>query len=467
MTDDLTTLTAKQAITHFQNRELSPVEVTDAIIKKAEASQNDINAFTYTYFDEARAEAKLAEARYMGQGELPRPLEGLCVAIKDSGHIAGKPTSAGSLTSSDAPQDTTSPINQRVLEAGGIVHARSATPEFSCALFTHSRRWGVTRNPYNKEFSPGGSSGGAAAALADNATLLATGSDIAGSIRLPASCCGVVGYKPPKGRTPVDVPFNLDFYCHTGPLAKTVGDAILFQNVLCGPHPQDVTTLSPKKVIAEDQPSIEGLKIALSINLGFYDVDPEVEENTRLAAERLRDAGAEVEEISLDWDERIERAVEDHLIHIFASSIAPALSHADLMTDYARAFAEQSVNTDAHSFLRALNTAGEAGSTFSRAMEGFDALICPTTALPGIPAEFDPLNDQIIINGHTKSSFLGWAMTPPFNMLSSHPVLSVPSGQASNNVPTGLQIVGRPFDDDMVFRIGLALEAATPKLIKP
>ena len=458
MSDELHQLSATDALKAFQERKLSPVELTDALIAKAEATEETINAFTYTYFDEARAAAQIAEDRYMGKTEPPRTLEGLCVAIKDAGHIKGLPTSAGSLTSDETPQLTTSPINQRVLEAGGIVHARSATPEYSCALFTHSKRWGVTRNPHNTHFSPGGSSGGAAASLAAGTSMLATGSDIAGSIRVPASCCGVVGYKPPKGRTPVDVPFNLDLYCHTGPLARTVKDTILFQNVLSGPHPEDVTMLPQPIKITMDQPSVKGLKIAVSFDLGFYEVDAEVIRNTEQTIARLRDAGAIVEEISLDWDDGLERAVEDHLVHIFATSIAPALEKSALMTDYARAFAEQSLDAKAEAFVKSLYMAGEVGVSFARAMAGFDALVCPTTALPSIPADFNPLSDEIIINGKKRSSFLGWAMTPPFNMLSSHPVLSVPSGVAASGIPTGVQIVGRPYDDEMVFRIGLSLE---------
>ena len=458
--DDLALMPATVALALFRKREVSPVDVTSALIARAESTADTVNAFTFTFFEDALAAARRAEDRYMGRGEPPRPLEGLCVAIKDSGHVAGQPTSAGSLTMADTPQPVTSPINQRVLDAGGIVHARSATPEFSCALFTHSRRWGITRNPHNREFSPGGSSGGAAAALAADSTMLATGSDIAGSIRLPASCCGVVGYKPPKGRTPVDVPFNLDFYCHTGPLARNVGDTILLQNVLAGPHPEDITTLRPKKTIADDHADLRGLRIAFSVDLGLYQIDPEVKANTRATIARLQDAGAVVEEIQLDLDPGIEKAVEDHLIHIFATSIDLTVADTSKMTDYARAFAERSREAEPAAFLQALQTAGQTGINFARSMAPYDAFICPTTAIPSIAADFDPLNDEIIINGKRVSPFLGWALTPLFNMLSSHPVLAIPSGRGGNGVPTGVQIVGKPYDDDMVFRIGLGLEAA-------
>lgn len=463
METELALTPATVALEAFRERTLSPVELAKAMIERAIVDQSEedglqVNPFTFTYFEAALEAARTAEDRYMGRGASPRPLEGLCVAIKDAGHIAGLPTSAGSLTLPETPQPATSPINQRVLEAGGIAHARSATPEFSCATFTHSRRWGITRNPWNRAFTPGGSSGGAAAALAAGMTTLATGSDIGGSIRIPASCCHVIGYKPPRGRTPVDVPFNLDFYCHTGPLARTVRDTILLQNVLCGPHADDVTTLRPKKVIAVGQPSVAGLKIAYSMNLGFYEISREVESATLSMLSQLRDLGAIVEEIDLPWDISVETATETHLRHVFGTSIAPAMNDRDLMTGYARKFAEEGLASDPQSYFDSLTVAGRASVAFSQATEGFDAFICPTTAVPAIAADFNPLEDSIIINGKTCSSFLGWVLTSPFNMMSSHPVLAVPSGWTDDDLATGIQIVGRPYDDDMVFRIGLALE---------
>src|SRR5690606_34323438 len=142
--------------------------------------------------------------------------------------------------------DHTSPVNERILRAGGIVHARTATPEFSCAGICWSRLWGVTRNPWNHAYSPGGSSGGSGAVLAAGSAPLATGSDIGGSIRIPASLTGTVGFKPPYGRVPEEAPFNLDFYCHNGPMARTVADTILLQNVIAGPHNRDIATLRPR-----------------------------------------------------------------------------------------------------------------------------------------------------------------------------------------------------------------------------
>ena len=246
MTDlDLCYLPAHEALARFKAKTLSPVELMQAVIARAEAVKDPINAFTYTHFDEAMDLARKAEAKY-ARGARVRALEGLPIGIKDESEIAGKPTSSGSLILKDHVAESTSVNNQRILAAGGIVHARTATPEFSAAGVCWSRLWGVSRNPWNPEFTTGGSSGGSGASLAAGTSPLAMGSDIGGSIRIPASACGVVGYKPPYGRNVDDPPFNLDFFCHTGPMARTVKDAALLQNVITGPHPSDIVGLRPK-----------------------------------------------------------------------------------------------------------------------------------------------------------------------------------------------------------------------------
>lgn len=461
MNDDLAYMSATEAATLFRARKLSPVELLDGVIARTAEMQPRINAFTFCHFDTARTAARAAEALFGGPHDDLPPLTGLPVAIKDAGHIAGQVTSAGSLTTSDHPASATSPVNARVLEEGGIPFARSATPEFSCASTTHSRRWGITRNPWNTAFTPGGSSGGAGAALAAGMTPLATGSDIGGSIRIPAGCCGVVGYKPPRGRNPVDPPFNLDFYCHTGPLARSVADAILLQNAMCGPHPGDPTTLRPRLVLSPEYGPIRGMRIAVSPDLGFFEVDGDVVANLNQTLQVFRDLGAVVEPVTLPWDWGVIDAALGHLRHIFAASLGPELMErgAD-MTPYARSFAQASQDSTARDFFASMTRAGDMAVQFGAAMAGYDLLICPTNALPAVPADLDQSRDSVTINGVTVDATLGWVMTAPFNMLSHHPVLSVPSGHAANGVPTGVQIVGQPYDDVTVFRAALAYETA-------
>lgn len=462
MTDlDLCYMSATEALRRFRERTLSPVELMNAVIARAEATQPSINAFTYTHYDEALSLAREAEARY-SSGTPKGPLDGLPVAIKDESFIEGKPTSGGSLITRDTIGTFTSENNRRIMEAGGIVHARTATPEFSCAGYTWSRAWGVTRNPWNPEFSPGGSSGGAGASLAAGTSPIATGSDIGGSIRMPASKCGVVGYKPPYGRNPDDPPFNLDFYCHTGPMARTVSDAILLQNVMCGPSPMDIATLRPKLTLPTTYQPIRGWKIAYSLDLGFYPLDPDVRKNTLAALEVFRSLGATVEEVDLGWDQEALMAGLRYLNHLFGGYISTLLaSHADLMTSYARAFAEEGQKSSAAEFIGTYEKANEMYRTLGPILESHDVFICPTLAIPALPADFDhSLQREIEIDGRTMPSSLGWSLTSPFNTLSRCPVLAVPSGRASNGVPTGIQIVGKTYRDEDVFQAGMAYEGA-------
>ncbi|MGH2927179.1 MAG: amidase, partial [Solirubrobacteraceae bacterium] len=241
MDERLCYLSATEAIARFRDAELSPVELIEAVIEQAQQTEPTINALCHTFYDRALEQARAAERRYADG--TARPLEGIPLAIKEEEPIVGEPWTQGSLIHADTVADYTSEFARRQLDAGAIVHARSTAPEFSCAGFTHSRLHGVTRNPHNPELSVGGSSGGSAAALAAGSTTLASGSDIAGSIRMPAAACGVVGFKPPYGRVPCDPPYNLDTYCHCGPLARTVADCALYENVLAGIDPEDVASL--------------------------------------------------------------------------------------------------------------------------------------------------------------------------------------------------------------------------------
>jgi amidase len=458
---DLCYMPASEALKRFKAKTLSPVELMEATIRRAEATRKKVNCLTYTHFDEAMDLARKAEAKY-ARGARTGALEGLPIGIKDESFITGKPTSGGSLIYKDYVGEHTSPMNERILKAGGIVHARTATPEFSCAGYTWSRLWGVTRNPWNPKFTPGGSSGGAASSLASGTSSIATGSDIGGSIRIPASTCGLVGYKPPYGRNPDDPPFNLDFYCHTGPLARNVEDAIILQNVMSGPSPLDISTLRPKLTLPTTYNPIEGWKIAFSMDLGFYNVDAQVQKNTLAALDVFRSLGATVEEVDLGWTEEVLDAGMDYLKHLFGASLSRLLKkHGKDMTTYARQFAQQGQKSKAADFVRTLDVANKMYSTLGPTLEKYNVLICPTTALPAVAADFDHSKGSVKINGKTIANpMLGWCMTTPFNTMSRCPVISMPSGRAKNGVPTGIQIVGRTYCDADVFQAAMAYETA-------
>lgn len=462
---DLCYLSAAEALAAFKARRLSPVELMSALIARAEAVEPVINAFPMTSFDRALDQARAAETRYMKSDGRLRPLEGLAVAVKDETAIKGERTTNGSLIYRDRRDQVDGPITERLRRAGAIFHARTATPEFSCAPICHSRLWGVTRNPWNPDFTPGGSSGGAAASLAAGTTTLANGSDIGGSIRIPASACGVVGFKPPYGRNPEEPGFNLDYYAHAGPLARTVEDCRLMQNVLAGPHPNDITTLRPKLRIPAKLGDIKGWKIAYSLDLGYFEVDPEVARNTETALEAFRDLGAAVEPVDLGWTPATLTAALNHLGHIFGAWIGKEVgSRREELTDYARDFAEFGARTTAEDFLAAMEHAGAMYRTLGPVLRRYRLLICPTLAVPAVPAEHDPTDRSFRINGVAVDPVLGWCMTYPFNMMSRCPVMSLPSGFAKSGVPTGIQLVGRTYDDVGVFRAAAAYERARPWL---
>lgn len=465
MDQDICYLSAREALSRFRDRSLSPVELMEAVARRIEAVNPAVNAFTHTYLDEAMSQARAAEQRYMGQGGKPRALEGLPVCIKDETTIRGQNTTSGSLIFKDKVDDRTSFSVDRILRAGGIVHARSTAPEFCIAAVTHSKLWGVTRNPWHTDYTPGGSSGGSAAALAAGMSTLANGSDIGGSIRIPASCCGVVGYKPPYGRVPEDPPFNFDYYCHEGPLARTVMDTALLANVMSGPHPKDITTLRQRLRIPDELPDARGLRVAWSMDLGYCAVDEDVRRNTLAALDAFRELGASVEEVEVGWNEDVLTAWMNHCGHLFGAMIAEHLSrHRDLMTGYARSFAEFGRTTSAADFVAAITEANRMYERFGPLLERHDVFICPTTALPAVAAGHEPSRDTVCIAGRKVEPVLGWCMTYPFNILARCPVISVPSGHSRDGVPTGIQIVARTYDDLRVFRAAAAFERARPWL---
>ena len=466
--NDLPYLPATDALAMFRRKELSPVELVTAVIERAEAAEPTINAFAQTFYEEALAAAGQAQERYAGRGERARPLDGLPVAVKEEAPIAGHLNTLGSLPLRDEVALQTAPFVQRIIDAGGIVHARTTTPEFSSAPVTWTKLWGVTRNPWNTRYSPGGSSGGSGAALAAGATTLATGSDIGGSIRIPSAFCGVVGFKPPYGRVPEVPPFNMDHYCHEGPMARTVADCALLENVIAGPHASDVASIRPKLEIPQQLDPAAGLRIALSTDLGCYHVDADVVANTLAAADRLRDAGAEVTEVSLPWSlEAIARAVTIHFGLIFGESMRQLdEQHGDQLTSYARRMVADADLVSKGDLLTGLTLETEIYAPLGQLLDSYDALICPTFAVPALDAEYDT-GDRVEVNGKPAERWFDVMMTVPFNIASRCPVLSIPSGLSADGVPTGLSVVGRTYDDVTAFRVAAAHEQRLPWFALP
>jgi aspartyl-tRNA(Asn)/glutamyl-tRNA(Gln) amidotransferase subunit A len=456
---DLHYLSATEVLRAFNAKELSPVEVFDAVSARADAVEPSLNSLIERDVDASRAQAVAAEERYAA-GAPVGVLDGLPVVMKEEQPIVGRPMSLGSLFSEGWVCEETHPLVQRTMDAGAIVHARSTTPEFCCAGFTHSKLWGITRNPWNLDYSPGGSSGGSGAALAAGTGYLASGSDIGGSIRIPASFCGVVGYKAPYGRVPAMSPWNLDSYAVDGAMARTVADCALFQNVIAGQHPSDHVSM-PKVTIPDELGDVKGMRIALAVTLGDFPIEPEVEANTLAFADALRAAGAIVDEVEIPI--LLAEAQSAALAH-WGSMMGPSMAELgplddERFTDYARMFIEWSNAEYARiGVYGAAQLEGKIQMTIGAAFDKHDALICPTIGTTGFIAGEPYTENRLTVAGREIELYILACQTVPFNIASRHPVLSVPSGRAANGVPTGVQVVARPYDDVTAFHVGAAAE---------
>lgn len=449
---DLCYLTATEALHLFRERALSPVELLQAHQAQTEAHNPTLNALRSTRWEAAFDAARLAEQRYMGHGDKPGALEGVTTFLKNEHNLVGEVTDQGSLLLAHERDTINAPIVQRLLDAGAVIHARTQVPEFYMAHFTRSVAHGVTRNPWNPTYTCGGSSGGSGAALAAGMGCLSTASDIGGSIRVPSAYCGVVGLKASYGRVPeATFLFALNTFNHNGLMCRSVADAALMFNVINGPHRCDPSTLRPKLELPIPQADVRGLRIALSVNLGYFEVDPQIEHNTRWAAAILREAGAIVEEVNLGWDRRVGDAYTNSLVFGLGRGLASLIKDVppEQVSDYVRNMAGMAHDISPEDHLDAVHVMADMHEALQAVYDRNDVLLCPTLARNDMPAEgMASPHDNLLAN----------AMTYPFNMLSRHPVLAVPSGMSAHGVPTGVQIVGRTFDEATVMRVGAVLE---------
>ena len=461
---DLCYLTAAQAIEKFKSRELSPVDVVKAQIARAEAVEPKLNATTYTFFDEGLKAARAAEAKYKkSKGAKPRPLEGLTIGIKDFHDVKGQITTYGSKAFEHHRPTQSAPTVDRLFKAGAIMLARTTTPEFAHSGITQSPLWGVTRNPWNLRCTPGGSSGGASASIAAGTLTLTDGTDGGGSCRMPAAFAGCVGYKPPFGRNPSDQGHPLETLLVHGPITRSVGDAAMMQNVMSGYHRSDQASLKEKYTLPDEFESVRGMKIAYSMDLGFFEIAPDVQKNTLDTIKALRRAGAKVEEVDLGWD----WGIYDHWYvrweGAFAGLIGDILPRWRFeMTPFCLKIAENGLQHSAARFYRTNAGRAEQWSKLDAVLSKYDAMLCPTVACSSLPVTHDDDGTDFEINGKQLNNYLGYSMTWSFNSMNWCPVMSVPSGFGDGHMPTGIQICGRTFDDLTVFRIAAAIERSRP-----
>jgi aspartyl-tRNA(Asn)/glutamyl-tRNA(Gln) amidotransferase subunit A len=464
---DLLFTPATRVAALIRRRKLSPVEHIDAVLDAIERLQPQLNCFVTVTADQARAAAKEAERAVMA-GEKLGPLHGVAVSIKDLLPTKGVRTTLGSIAFADNVPDRDDILVTRLREAGAIMVGKTTTPEFGIKGTTSGPIFGVTRNPWDLDRTPGGSSGGGASAVAAGLGPLALGSDGAGSVRIPAACCGLVGLKGTTGALPYqEARDGFGNVIAAGPLTRTVADAALMQSVMGGADPLDPWTetapplgrISPA-LFAQD---LSGLRIGWLSRTAATAVAADVQANTRASLDVLSDLGADVEEVTteVDWmsdDQRV----------LYLCSIANNLGHVverfDDRTDpVLRAYVAAGRKYDIAAYIRAISARTRLFRAVQGLFETYDFLVSPTLTRTAIDAEFDGARGTIDIDGTDVGSaqphLTGFVY--PFN-LTGHPALSIPSGFAHDGLPTGFQIVGRRHADSDVLRIGALLEQARP-----
>ena len=270
----------------------------------------------------------------------------------------------------------------------------------------------------------------------------------------------------PFGRNPLDRDHPLESLLHYGPMTRSVGDAALMQNVMSGAHPEDMCSLRDEMVIPGQLDGIKGWKIALSMDLGFFEVAPEVRERTLQAAETFRALGCEVEGVALDWSYDIHDPYLQYWEGMAATTLAQYLPEwRDRMDPYMAGIIENGAGHTAATQYRCNLVRGQMYEALAPILERYDVMICPALSVPAVKAEHDLADPDFEINGKPTEAYLGWNMCYPFNMVSQCPVMCVPNGFCpETGVPIGLQIAGRTFDDLSVFRAASAFEAAQPPL---
>jgi aspartyl-tRNA(Asn)/glutamyl-tRNA(Gln) amidotransferase subunit A len=464
---DLLFTPAVKAAALIRSKKLSPVEYVDTILKATDRAQPKLNCFRVVMADEARRNAKKAEEAVM-RGDALGPLHGVPIGVKDLLDVKGVPTRHGSAIFADNPPAADDDILvKRLRSAGAIILGKATSPEFGVKGLTDGPEFGVTRNPWNLERTPGGSSGGSAAAVAAGLGPLSLGTDGAGSVRGPASCSGLVGLKPTLGIVPYDTSrdtFGNNIFA--GPLARTITDAAVMHAVMAGPSNKDPWSLgatpqplSPK-LSGED---LSGVRIGYVERMANPRVASDVRTNTRACLAAWEAMGAAVEEVTetIDWIEYEGRVLYQAG---FAVTCAQYLAKwQNQMDPVTLAFMERGAKFTLADFRNAQFARTVLFRKIQSLLERYDFIVSPTNARTALDVTHDAANDDVIIDG-VKCGITrqGWTSYQyPFN-LTGHPAMAVPSGFGDDGLPTSVQIVGKWAHETDVLRLGALLERARP-----
>ena len=466
MTDhDLAFTPAWRQAELIADRKVSPVELVRLYLDRIERIDPTVHAFITVAADQAIEEARQAEAQVMLGGSLA-PLHGVPVSLKDIESTRGIRTTMGSLVFKDTVPDRDSVVAERVRAAGAIIVGKTNTPEIAIHLetVTDNLLVGACRNPWDLTRTTGGSSGGAAAALATGLCALAVGSDGGGSIRIPASFCGVFGFKPSQGMVPraggLGRP-DPNQFSQSGPMSNDVRDAAVLLTALAGPDPRDPQPYLRDRssgFVEDIERPLGGLRIGWSPDFGYGAVDPEVERTALAAARTFEGLGCHVEAATVS----LRPGLSDHFWNVFGSNAYLQYGHLleehrDLLGESARIALERGKAIPGHQYAKSLRAVNELKLYMDGVMERYDLLLTPTTSITA----FDPANRPTQIGGKRIDSITGfYPYTFPINM-TGQPAATVPCGFVEG-LPVGLHIIGKFRGDALVLRAAAAFERARP-----
>lgn len=458
--DELCWMSAAALAAAIKRKKLSPVEVMRAVLDRIERVNPRLNAYVTITDDQALRDARAAERAVGKRGARLGPLHGVPFSTKDLVITKGVRTTFGTRFYADNVPTEDAPMVARMKAAGGIQLGKTNTPTFGWIGATHNLVFGVTRNPWNTDRTPGGSSGGASAAVAAGLGPVAIGTDGGGSIRIPASFAGIFGHKASYGRIPVYPPSGAWSLSHIGPMTRTVEDAALMMNACAGPDERDQYSLPADGTdyVKALKGSLKGLRIGWSPDLGFAKVvDPEVEATCAKAARRFRDLGAKVDEARLGWPSP-KAAWEAVFCGGIAARMAPYLDRPNDIDPGLLPIIQDAVKWPATRYVQAWFDRLTWYDHVRRYFNTHDLLLTPTIATPPFKVGLDNPPD---IAGRPVEAYDWIPFTFPFN-LTGNPAASVPCGFTKDGLPIGLQIVGRRFDDVTVLRAAAGFEKLAP-----
>jgi Asp-tRNA(Asn)/Glu-tRNA(Gln) amidotransferase A subunit family amidase len=463
-TETLCYTSAVELARQIQSREISPVELTDAFLARIDEINPKLNAYVTVLHDQAREQAKIAEAALM-KGQSHGPLHGLPISIKDLALTKGVRTTGGSRAYEHRVPDENSPVVERLLGAGAINLGKTNTPEFGWLAITDNEIFGRTSNPWDLERTSSGSSGGAAAAVAAGLAAISHGSDGGGSIRHPASFCGVFGIKPTYGMIPrhpgVD---GWPTLSHQGPLTRTVADGALAMDVMCGYDARDMMSapIPPQNFLANLGRNLKGVRVAWSADLGHAEVDPEVRALFEQSIAAFTELGCEVRPGHPD----LRAAREIFKMVMFSELAASDLKHiapdgTSKMNPELTRFVLKRKDILARDYLAAMEDRAKMYAGVADFFRATDILLTPTMAIPPFKHPRTMSEYPHTVNGVEVGS-TGWhPFTYPFN-LTGQPAATVPCGWTRDGLPVGLQIIGRRYEDLLVMQVAAGFERARP-----